>query len=247
MEKVARFTFDIETGPSDNIAEFIKPYPEFNPASVKTGNIKDDVLIAEKITKAEEKHNDGRSIYYDTETKKLLIKSFASRVEAIGINITDLNGKTENYSLLGEEPDILKTFWGMLSQFNTMYLDKVVCGWNIHEFDFPFIVQRSWRYRVKIPWNHFSSRQSYGGGRFYFNDNICDLMKIYSAGSFQNKFTSLHNASLCVTGRGKKDGISGDMFWQKIRSNNISERQEAESYLKLDLDLVDELALVLLG
>jgi DNA polymerase elongation subunit (family B) len=247
MEKNARFTFDIETGPSDNIAEFIKPYPTFDPSTIKTGNMKDEALIAEKIASAETKHNDGRSFYYDNETKKLLIKSFASRVEAIGINITDLNGKTENYVLTGEEPDILKTFWGMLSQFNTMYLDKVVCGWNIHEFDLPFLIHRSWRYRVKIPWNHFSSRQSYRGGRLYFNENICDLMKIYSAGSFQNKFTSLHNASLCVLGKGKNDGISGDMFWQKMRSNNVSDREDAERYLKLDLELVDELAFVLLG
>jgi DNA polymerase elongation subunit (family B) len=247
MEKIAKFTFDIETGPSENIAEFIKPYPQFDPASVKTGNIKDEALIAEKIAKAEEKHNDGRGHYYDTETRKLLIKSYASRVEAIGINITDLNGKTENYTLLGEEPNILTTFWGMLSQFNSMYLDKVVCGWNIHEFDFPFLVHRSWRFRVKIPWNNFSTRQSYRSLKFYYNDNICDLMKIYSAGSFQNKFTSLNNASLCVLGKGKNDGMSGDMFWQKIRSNNASDRQEAENYLKLDLQLVDELAFVLLG
>lgn len=247
MSGHARFTFDIETGPSEEIAKYIAPYPTFDPASVKVGNLKDEEKIAEKIQNAEKLHNQGREPYYDSETKKLLTKSYASRVEAIGINITDLNNKTENYILSGDESHILSTFWGMLTQFNGMFLDRVICGWNIKEFDFPFIVQRSWRYRTKIHWNSFCNKTPFRGNKIYYNDFICDLMHIFACGSFTNKWTSLDNASKSVLGHGKPDGMTGDMYWKLSRSTDLMEREQAKQYLKTDLNLVDEMSTILLG
>ena len=69
--------FDIETGPLPE-GELAALLPPFDPAEVKTGNIKDPAKIAEKIREAEEAH---RRDFFD----RAALDPLTGRVLAIGM------------------------------------------------------------------------------------------------------------------------------------------------------------------
>ena len=131
--------FDVETGPLAE-SELSALLPPFDPAEVKTGNLKDPTKIAEKIAEAEANH---RRDFFE----KAALDPLTGRVIAIGM----LDLETDNFFIIGhdDEARTLTEFWeasqGEMGRLNSML------GFNIFNFDLPFLIRRSWKHRIKVP------------------------------------------------------------------------------------------------
>ena len=248
---IRQFIFDIETGPSAEQSLFIEPYPEFDPDSVKVGNTKDPEKVKTKVREAGIAHELGREPYYEKATEKLLLKSYASVVEAIGICIIDHEGNETEYYLTSAdltEKAILEKFWELMSEFDyaEAHLRKIV-GFNIKEFDLPFIIQRSWKYKLHIPWATFCANSDPANGRFYYDNIVVDLMQLYTLGSFRNGFVGLGKVCQHLFGEGKDEAIKATDFWKEIRTDDMAKVERAIDYLRRDVYLTKKLAEVLLN
>ena len=95
--------FDIETGPLPE-SELAGLLPPFDPAEVKTGNIKDPEKIAAKIAEAESNHK--RDFI-----EKAALDPLSGRVIAIGL----LNHNTRQFVVSGhdDEARTLAEFWSV--------------------------------------------------------------------------------------------------------------------------------------
>lgn len=120
-------TFDIETGPSPDAAEFA---PEFEAPA----NYKDPVKIAaykaEKLTEWVE---------------QAALSAVTGRVLAIGLRE---NGVT-TIICEDDEAAMLTEFWSFVAPLGKIRAPLV--GFNSNRFDVPFLVRRSWRNRVQVP------------------------------------------------------------------------------------------------
>src|SRR4051794_23248327 len=131
--------FDIETGPLPE-NELTALLPPFDPAEVKTGNIKDPEKIAAKIAEAELNHK--RDFI-----EKAALDPLSGRVVAIGL----LDADSGEFKVIGhdDEARTLREFWdvcrGEMGRLNQMV------GFNTYQFDLPFLFRRSWKHRVAIP------------------------------------------------------------------------------------------------
>jgi hypothetical protein len=243
---------DIETGPlpDDQLAKLCPafeppPHPgEFDPASVKTGNL-GQAKAAEKIAAAAETHAQAVARYAtDVEAartahaakfkERAALDATTGRVVAIGLLVNgesliigaDRQGKDRS------EDDILHSWWGFWRR--CVAEQRPVAGFNIHAFDLPFLVRRSWILGVPIP---TSVRQ----GR-YWSPLLIDLMKAWALDG--RDMVSLDTLARAF-GIGEKlheadDGqaVSGADFHRLWAEN----RPAAIQYLGRDLDLTAALA-----
>ena len=125
---------------------------------------------------------------------------------------------------------MLREFWdatrGEMGRTNRMV------GFNSNSFDLPFLIRRSWKHRVPVP---FGIRR----GR-YWGDEMIDLRDAWQLGD------RLARGSLDVVakhlGVGAKNGNGADFakLWQ-------SDRAKAVDYLRNDLELTARVADALLG
>ncbi len=131
--------FDLETGPLAE-SELSALLPPFDPAEVKTGNLKDPAKIAEKIAEAEANH---RRDFIE----RAALDPLTGRVVAIGVMTFDAKGETPTkfgkggrFSIIGhvDEAQTLREFWeltrGEMGRLNPMI------GFNIFGFDLPFLI-----------------------------------------------------------------------------------------------------------
>ena len=88
--------FDVETGPLAE-SELSALLPPFDPAEVKTGNLKDPAKIAEKIAEAEANH---RRDFFD----KAALDPLTGRVIAIGMVLADGQQSFEQGKFLHHRP-----------------------------------------------------------------------------------------------------------------------------------------------
>ena len=206
--------FDIETGPLPE-SELAALLPPFDPAEVKTGNIKDPDKIAAKLAEAEANH---RKDFFE----KAALDPLTGRVIAVGL----LSPENEFHVISDEdEAWMLREFWeitrGEMGRINQMV------GFNSNSFDLPFLIRRSWKHRVPVP---FGIRR----GR-YWGDEMIDLRDAWQLGDRQAR------GSLDVVakhlGVGAKNGSGADFarLWQ-------SERAKAVEYLRNDVLLTARVA-----
>ena len=126
--------FDLETGPLAE-SELSALLPPFDPAEVKTGNLKDPAKIAEKIAEAEANHR--RDLI-----ERAALDPLTGRVVAIGVMRYDAKGETPTkfgtggkFSIIGhdDEARTLREFWeitrGEMGRLNPLV------GFNIFGFD----------------------------------------------------------------------------------------------------------------
>lgn len=124
-----------------------------------------------------------------------------------------------------DEAQMLREFWditrGEMGRINQMV------GFNSNSFDLPFLIRRSWKHCVSVP---FGIRR----GR-YWSDEMVDLRDAWQLGDRQAR------GSLDVIakhlGIGAKNGSGADFakLWQ-------SDRAKAVEYLRNDLELTARLA-----
>lgn len=196
--------FDIETGPlpANEIDGFM---PEFDAP----GNYKDEAKIAAYIA---DKQAEWRG--------KAALSALTGQVLCVGILYSD--GQQDLLHDI-DEATTLRLFWAT-------WLDYTIAdhwiGFNIFEFDLPFLVRRSIIKNVTVPDTVRKHR--------FFHDRFIDLMDRWKMNTGER--VSLNN--LCrACGMGEKAGNGADFagLW-------ISDRSKAMDYVTQDLTLTASLA-----
>lgn len=139
--------------------------PEFDPGEVKVGNLKDEAKIIAKITEAKLEHEKE---FVD----KAALSAVTGKVALIGMLVED------EYVALGhrcDEREAIRLFLDKAMQ--SLGTATQIIGFNIHEFDLPFIVRRAWKLGLKIP-----ASLNYGRRYDYWSDNFIDLRKVWLMG-----------------------------------------------------------------
>lgn len=217
--------FDIETGsqPADILADQI---PAFDPAEVKTGNLKDPALIAAKVEQAREKH---QADFF----AKAALSPATGTVVAIGIVVIS-NGQAQGFTIKfadGDEAATIDTLWEL---YRAHYGKNVTfVGHNILDFDLPFLVNRSRILGLNLPPRLFS----YKGGRIYWNDIFVDTRVLWLLGRKPTDTVSNLDHCAGAFGLGKKTGSGAD-----FARLAIEDRPAASEYLTQDLSLTLKLA-----
>jgi len=207
--------FDVETGPLAE-SELSALLPPFDPAEVKTGNLRDPAKIAEKIAEAEANH---RRDFVD----RAALDPLTGHVVAIGLLYPD-SGEVD---VIGQvnEAETLREFWdvcrGEMGRVNQMI------GFNTHAFDLPFLIRRSWKHQVAVP---FGIRR----GR-YWADEMVDLREAWQLGDRQARGSLDSIARHLGVGAKNGEGKAFAELWQ-------SDRKRAEAYLRNDLELTARIA-----
>ena len=212
--------YDIETGPLPE-ADLAALLPPFDPTDIKTGNLKDPEKIAAKLAEAELNHR--RNFF-----EQAALDPLTGRVVAVGLLQKAEGGMQKaEFRIIGhdDEAATLREFWDMtrgeMGRINQMI------GFNSNAFDLPFLIRRSWKHRVPVP---FGIRR----GR-YWAEQMIDLRDAWQLGDRQAR------GSLDVVakhlGVGAKNGSGADFakLWQ-------SDRAKAMEYLRNDLELTARVA-----
>lgn len=121
------------------------------------------------------------------------------------------------------ESELLKVVWDRVDRLSP------VIGFNLHRFDLPFLIRRSWINGVHVPMGSIFQR-----GRIDENRWI-DLLKVWQCGDRQ-EYISLDMLARTLLGRGK-EGTRADFgkLWAE-------DRQKAIDYCKADVQLTYECA-----
>lgn len=206
--------FDIETGPLPN-DDLKRMLPEFDPDSVKLGNTKDKDKIREKIAAA-------RIDHYAKHVEKAALSALTGRVIVVGYQFAGGESVIEDLS----ERDALETFW---ARYKWAKQNKAsLIGWNIFNFDLPFLIRRSWFHGIQVPKGLLKNNR-------YWNDTFVDLMQIWACGTY-GQWEKLDNAAKFFGGEGKNgNGADFHRLWEE-------DRPAAVAYLECDLEMTELVA-----
>jgi hypothetical protein len=240
-------TWDIETDalPDEQLRAIMPPFDEakytesfaakcskeFDPASVKVGNIKDEAKKQEKIAAARSQWE-----YDQAEFSKQIarlrdshesdfrdgaaLSALTGRVLVIGFyslasdKVVIIDGK-------GDEAEILAAFWKTYIKYKAE--SKPMIGLNIHDFDLPFLVRRSWLLDVEVPAGVIDGR--------YWCKTFVDLRRVWQLGQHPSTGQSSFDVLGQAFGTGGKNGRSGKDFAKLWRED----RPAAIAYLTEDL------------
>jgi len=245
-------TFDIETGalPWEQLvklcptfdAEATIPDPgEFDPASVKVGNLKDAAKIAAKVDEARAAHEEQRRTLYHRRKhaanqhvaafqSKAALDATTGRVLAIGVLHAGSSVDPKMVECwVGGEADILEAFWRLAS--SSLDLGVTMCGHNIHGFDLPFLVRRSWILGIDVPDKVHNGR--------YWDAIFIDTMRRWQLGG--RDMVGLDPLCKAFGTEGKAEGMGGADF-DKFFHGTPDERQKALDYLRQDVIATRRLA-----
>jgi uncharacterized protein YprB with RNaseH-like and TPR domain len=100
-------------------------------------------------------------------------------------------------------------------------------GFNIFQFDLPFLLRRSWKHRVPVPLGLRRGR--------YWNDNLGDLRELWQLGDRQARGSLDSIAKHLGVGEKNGDGKDFATLWKEDRANAVA-------YLRNDLELTAKIA-----
>jgi hypothetical protein len=253
--------FDIESGPQPwhQIEKIVEPFDEqkavphpgeFDPASVKCGNLKPENAMA-KIDEARRYHEQivksvarsraaARNKWVADWMDKAPLDATIGCVKAIGYLDTD-TGQTTISCVTTDPPPAGVT--GLTSLIvNTVVSERVLlmgfwedlasrrapwAGHNIHGFDLPFLMRRSYLLGIDVP------RQSLMKGR-YFHERFVDTMIMWQCGG--RDYVSLDRICKALGIPGKGDECSGKDFHRMFDAGG-DDRVKALAYLAHDLEM----------
>lgn len=215
--------FDIETGTSPNAEDFQPVWKQ--PRRNKDGSIH----ASDKSL--DDQENEWR--------EKTPLDAKTGMILAIGYNIDGQVYIFTNHSAdLGGERFILEKFWNDYNEYKKQR--KSFWGFNIKNFDFPFIAQRSYIHKIKVPikdwrpWNLevndmkeiWSCGKSWQDGGAISFDNLCKVMglepKINNGKMFATNFlnqSTRHEAIAYLEDEMIKQGKLAEMFGAKRKEN----------------------------
>lgn len=175
-------------------------------------------------------------------TGRVLAIGYRQNNESKPVRIDGLKGNSPNVTLnfpaeielylLESEGAILQAFWEVVGNLWELNPDPnkpggYAVGHNIHGFDLPFLVQRSWINNVPID---PSIKGDYGWAR-----NMLDTMKYWTSGN-RNKFVKLDELASYFGIEGKSgSGADFHLLWEHDRSAAIA-------YLAQDLEVTWQVA-----
>lgn len=210
--------YDIETAPLPE-SELAALLPPFDPADVKTGNIKDPEKLAAKIAEAEANH---RRDFFD----RAALDPLTGRVVAVGLLYPD----SGEFVVIGDDDEkkTLDAFWDAVR--GEMGRIHQLVGFNSNSFDLPFLIRRSWKHRVPVPAGIRRGR--------YWSDQCVDIRDGWQLGDRMARGSL--DAIAKHLGVGAKNGNGADFakLWQ-------SDRAKAVEYLRNDVQLTAKVAEVL--
>ena len=238
--------FDIETGPQEwsTIEKIVPPFVapehpgEFDPASVKVGNLT-EANATKKIETKRAEHlaavaqynvavEAARVNWQMKLTEDAPLDSSIGRIHAIGYR--DARGMVFiNRDTDGGEAAIIRKFWqtfvGVASAGNVMI------GHCIGGFDLPFLIRRSWILSIDVPGMARPGR--------YMSSSFVDTRELWlcgERGGGSNGSSSL-GAIAKAFGVGSKDSqeVNGATFWKYWQSGNEALQGQALDYLANDL------------
>lgn len=237
--------WDIETAPlADDVlrammpalpdADILAPLGEFDLSSVKVGNLKPENAAA-KIEAARMEH-DKLKAEYPSRLQAAKDQQFAEFKSKAALSAT--TGRVLVIGYYSPHNEQVKIDWGgpdasetkTLATFWTFYdscrkTSTALVGLNIHDFDLPFLVRRSWLNDVAVPATVLRQDR-------YWDDVFVDLRKRWLCGQQASGQKSNFDflGSAFGTG-GKTDGINGGDFARLW----IEDRAKAIEYLTNDL------------
>ena len=253
--------FDIESEslPLEDLQAVCQPFDpssikdpgKFDPYSVKLGRMTDQTKIDAKIKAESDKHAEqvrkydsdlagGEAKHWADICGKAALYASTGSVCAIGYHGN--GGKQTHHLALGgtTERTILMTFWKMYRDMQVQRRSMV--GWNIQEFDLPFLIQRSFILSLEVPPDALTPS-------CYPNPLFIDLMRIWKCGQRVSGKTigNMGSASLDAVCRacgfpGKPSDCTGAEFASFLRSDDPVKVQIAKDYLASDLTNVQLLA-----
>lgn len=255
--------FDIETAPLEDdflrrlMPEFVPPpHPgEFDESSVKVGNLKDQTKIKAKVDAAREAHEQAveeygqlveaeRAEHFFMFRDRATLDATTGRVIAIGVaGVADEcedSVAIPDFNVLGEpgtasEIELLATWWSFVA--DALKNGTLLVGFNIHSFDLPFLIRRSWILGVPIP----AGVVKQVGARQFFADNFVDLMRHWGFGNPQDR-VSLDVLAKSFGLVGKLPEVDGRLFHEFWFSESKEDRDLAARYLCQDVVLCLQLA-----
>lgn len=127
------------------------------------------------------------------------------------------------------EADLLNDFWDVFGTDDDM---TQFIGHNLHGFDLPFIIRRSWFHGIRVPSSVFEN-----GGRYVNGRRFLDTMKAFQCGNAREDFIGLDRLAKWLGLAGKTDDI-GATFAQVLEED----RERAIAYLTRDLELTEAIA-----
>lgn len=198
--------FDIETGPAPDAARFI---PEFEPP----GNIRDP----EKIRARALEHN-AKAL------GRAALDPMTGQVLAIGVQSETVSGVYD----CSDEALNLRQFWDLVSDTEEHYH---LIGWNCREFDWPFLLKRSWILGVQPG----SAAVSIYRGRVSVTQRLVDLMELWAMSRAGR--ASLNSVAQRL-GVGSKVQENSAHYWE-LRQRDP---EAARDHLLNDLELTQAIA-----
>lgn len=240
--------FDIETGPLDleQLKQVLPPFDpaslgpppgEFDPASVKTGNLKDQAKIDAKIAEAREAHSlavkryeesltTGEPAYWQEQQSRAALSAMTGQVLAIGY--AGERVLLDHISETVSEKQLLIRFWNQFCKCRES--GRHLVGWNIEGFDIPFLCQRSAILGVAVPEKVFTDAG-------WLDFTFIDLMKRWSRPA--RTPVKLDSVARAIGLNGKPSDENGNVIDGSQFARLFFDTPEvALDYLKCDLQMV---------
>lgn len=242
--------FDIETGPQPEevLRKHLPPLDEsqfevgeFDSAAVKTGNLKDQKKIDEKIEAARKEHEKqkqglaktveaARRDHWESFRDVAPLDAAYGRVVAIGLYAPESDmfycDPFHHPDGDGDEFNILSRFWSKCAA--AIHKSRSIIGLNTHQFDLPFLVRRSWLLGVDVP-NIIVSGITTKWPKW--NDRFIDLRQVWLLGAGQNTKSNFGVLSHAFGTSGKTEEEGGKYFWRLWDED----RERAVAYLEQDV------------
>mgnify|MGYP001194521508 CR=1 FL=1 len=243
MEGTLIRSFDIETKPlPDEVLREMLPdfdeskfqVTEFNPSSVKTGNIKDPAKKEAKIEEARKQHEAqmedmGNAMERARQEHWESFKSSAALNPETGqILVVGFCTENDEFSYAdGDEASILRSFWDIYREHEAQRSKRsYLVGVNIFNFDLPWLVIRSWINGVTVP----RSAVELEGKWNNWSPVFLDFRRLWQLGN-TSRTSSFDHIGRCLGTGGKCEGDHGATFaklWDE-------DRPTALKYLKNDV------------
>lgn len=206
--------YDLESGPLPE-SELAAVMPEFEPAA----NLKDPLKIEANIAAKKAKWLEQAAL--SPLTGEILCIGI---IDATGAFLTDER----------PEPEMIQGFWDMIKEQVLGDISNAVhaVGWNCHRFDLPFLIKRSLKHRISVP---FGVRLAGAGRgqRSYWHEKLEDAMIQWQLGDREAE-SSLDSVAKFL-GVGKKLGSGADFafLWK-------NDRAAARAYVANDCRLLQQ-------
>lgn len=244
--------FDIETGPlpEEQLESLYTPLEEsmiegvvtgdFDPRSVKCGNLKDQAKISEKIEAARMAHeaakansarliSEARESHWAEFVGRAALSAITGRVLAIGYLATE-SGAMVIDDGDGSEAVVVANFWAKYAKCRSS--GRKMVGHNCNSFDVPFLIRRAWLLDVVVPTTVLEKSK-------WLDSIFVDTMALWGCGGREPVKLDLLGQAFGV-GR-KTEGVSGGDF-HRLWFGSQEERELAVEYLRQDLKLTAEVA-----